>query len=116
VSVTRVVDPQDAPGAALTPGTRAVGVFVRLVNNGPATYDSSATGDVELVASEPVTPLYAPAGTCRTATVDFEMRIVPGEVRTGCVAFSVPSAARLVAVRFSPHGAATRRLVWWIPR
>ncbi len=41
VTVTEVIDPLRDSGTALAPGTRAVGVAVRILNDGPGDYDSS---------------------------------------------------------------------------
>ena len=45
VTVVRVINPLRDSGAALLSGSGAVGVILRIVNHGPAIYDSSATGD-----------------------------------------------------------------------
>ncbi len=113
VTITRLIDPLRGSGAALLSGTRAVGVLVRIANNGPAIYDSSATGDFSVVSSTGVvTPVFVPNGICQTPLRDFDNYIVGGDVRTGCVAFAVGSHARIVAVRFSPHAGAAGRLTW----
>jgi hypothetical protein len=114
VDVTRVIDPLPAgSGASLLPGTRAVGVLVQIKNQGPGIYDSSATGDVSVIPSAgPTTPVFASHGICQTPLRDFDNYIVPGEERDGCVAFSIQSSAKLLAVRFSPHGAAAGRATW----
>jgi hypothetical protein len=113
VTVLRVIDPLPSSGAALPPGTRAVGVVVRVVNNGSGIYDSSATGDVSILPSPgPATPAFASRGICQTPLRDFDNYITPGEVRHGCVTFAVPSRATVLAVRFSPHGQAAGRVSW----
>ncbi len=113
VSVLRVIDPLRDSGAALLPGSRAVGVMLRIVNRGTGIYDSSATGDVSITASSgPTTPVFAQRGVCQTPLRDFDNYISPGETRLGCVAFSLPADARLLAVHFSPHAKATGRVSW----
>ena len=113
VTVSRVVDPLPSSGAALPPGTRAVGVIVRVVNAGSGIYDSSATGDVSVLSSSgPATPVFASRGICQTPLRDFDNYITPGEVRHGCVAFALASGATVRAVRFSPHGQAAGRVSW----
>jgi hypothetical protein len=113
VTVTRVIDPLTGSGVALQPGTQAVGVLVRIKNRGPGIYDSSATGDVSIVpTSGNGTPVFAAHGACQTPLRDFDNYITAGEVRHGCVAFSIPAAAKPVAVRFSPHGHAAGRATW----
>lgn len=113
VKVLRVIDPLPGSGASLLPGSRAVGVMIRIVNRGPGIYDSSATGDVSIVASSGTsTPVFAPSGVCQTPLRDFDNYISPGETRMGCVVFSLASSARLEAVRFSPHAKAAGRVSW----
>lgn len=83
---------------------RAVGVKVKILNHGPDTYDSSATGDVSLVLSSgAAVPTFAPSGTCQTPLRDFDNNIGPGDSTDGCVTFSAPSGAKVLEVRFAPH-------------
>jgi hypothetical protein len=113
VTLRQVIDPLRGSGAKLQPGTRAVGVIVQIRSSGPAIYDSSATGDVSLVASAgPVTPVLATRGVCRTPLNDFDRYITGGEDRVGCVVFAVSDAATLDAVRFLPHAQLRGRLIW----
>lgn len=104
-------------GARLLPGTRAVGVQLQIANQSGATYDSTSSGDVSLVLSHGMsTPLDVRRGVCETPLVDFESMIVSGDVRSGCVAFSVPHAARVVGVRFSPFSRPRGALSWRVPQ
>jgi hypothetical protein len=113
VTVTRLIDPLSRSGAALQPGTRAVGVLVQIVNQGPGIYDSSATGDVSVAPSSgTATPVFAARGICQTPLRDFDNYITPGESRHGCVAFAVGGDAKVLAVRFSPHGQPPGRAAW----
>lgn len=115
VTVTKVIDPLTDSGAALLPGTRAVGVKLNILNHGPDTYDSSATGDVSLVLSSGTAlPTFAPSGACQTPLRDFDNEISPGETRDGCVVFSAPTSASVLEVRFAPHAdkAAAARYSW----
>jgi len=113
VTIIALIDPLKGSGAALLPGTRAVGLQVRIANAGPEIYDSSATGDFSVVASSGgVVPVFAPHGICETPLEDFDRYMLPGQVRSGCVAFSVPDGGRVMAVRFSPHAQAVGRLTW----
>jgi hypothetical protein len=117
VTVSRVINPLAGSGAALAPRTRAVGVVVRIQNHGPGVYDSSATGDVSVVpASGSAMPVFARRGVCQTPLRDFDNYITAGEVRHGCVPFSVEAGAKLLAVRFSPHGHAAGRATWAVGR
>jgi len=100
-------------GSPPLPGTRQVGVELRIANQHGATYDSTASGDVSLVLSAGrAEPLDVRRGPCQTPLVDFESIVSAGSVRTGCVAFSVPRRARVLGVRFSPHSRARGRLAW----
>jgi hypothetical protein len=113
VTVREVIDPLRGSGAKLPGGDRAVGVIVQIRSRGPRVYDSSATGDIALVASSgPVTPVLATRGICRTQRNDFDRYITAGEDRVGCVVFAVADGATLDAVRFSPHARRQGSLSW----
>jgi hypothetical protein len=101
------------PGTALLPGTRAVGVQVTIDNHGPDTYDSTASGDWSVVVSHGQSaPLDVRSGPCETQLQDFESAIYTGAVREGCVGFSVPKDARVIAARFSPDSRPPGTLTW----
>lgn len=113
VTLRRVIDPLGGSGAELPARTRAVGVVVQIRSTGPRLYDSSATGDITLVASNgAVTPVDATRGPCRTPRDDFDRYITAGEDRIGCVVFAVADGATLDAVRFSPHAQRHGGLSW----
>jgi hypothetical protein len=113
VTVTSLTDPLEDSHASLVPGTRAVGVIAEVVNDGPGGYDSSSTGDFSVLPSSgAATPLFAPAGACQTRLRDWDNEIGPGQTRSGCVVFAVPSDARILAVRFSPHASPVGRATW----
>jgi hypothetical protein len=105
-----------APGDAATlPGTRGVAVAVRIADEAGATYDSTASGDFSVIVSRGQTaPLDIRAGACETQLVDFESHLYSGDVRTGCVGFSVPRHARVLGVRFSPHARPPHSVTWRI--
>jgi hypothetical protein len=108
-----LINPLAGSGAALQAGTRAVGVFVWILNHGPGVYDSSATGDVSVVPTAGrAMPVFARRGVCQTPLRDFDNYITAGEVRHGCIAFSIEAGARVAAVHFSPHGEAAGRATW----
>ena len=52
------------------------------------------------------------SGVCETQLVDFESAIYGGDVRPGCVAFSLPAHAKIAAVVFSPHSNAAKAVRW----
>jgi hypothetical protein len=115
VTVTQVIDPLPYHGADVVPGTRPVGVEVRIADVGGTTYDSTASGDwsLELAhTAEDATPLSVNAGVCETQLVDFESAIYSGDVRPGCVAFSLPTHARIAAIVFAPHANAAQAVRW----
>jgi hypothetical protein len=113
VTINRLIDPLRDSGASLLPHTHAVGVLVRIRNDGPAVYDSSATGDFSVEPSTgSAAPVFAPSGRCQTQLRDFDNYITAGEVRDGCLAFSVTNGARITAVRFSPHAHVAGRVTW----
>lgn len=107
-----MLDPLTGSGAALLPGTRAVGVLVT-IRAVSGTYDSTASGDWSVLSTRGMAaPLFVKQGECQTPLVDFESEIGAGEERSGCVGFSVPARARIVAVRFSPHSRAPGTVTW----
>jgi hypothetical protein len=115
VTVTKVIDPLPYHGANLVPGTRPAGVEVRIAVVAGATYDSTASGDWSLQlapASADATPLSVNSGVCETQLVDFESAIYGGDVRPGCVAFSLPAHAKITAVVFAPHSNAAKAVRW----
>ena len=116
VTVTRVLALAHTGTAAL-PGTRQVAVELRIANQSGATYDSTASGDVSVVPSAgQAEPLDVRTGPCTTQLVDFESHVYSGSVRDGCVAFSLPRHARVLAVRFSPQSRARGTLTWRVRR
>jgi hypothetical protein len=115
VTVTKLIDPLPYHGDNVVPGTRPVGVEVRIAVVGGATYDSTASGDWSLELAHTgadATPLSVNAGVCETQLVDFESAIYSGDVRPGCVAFSLPTHARIAAIVFSPHANAAQAVRW----
>ena len=112
VTVTRVLSLTHTHSPALG-GTRQVGVSLRIANQAGETYDSTSSGDVSVVLSAgQAEPLFVRAGPCATPLVDFESMIESGDVRSGCVAFSVPRRSRILGVRFSPHARTAGTLSW----
>jgi hypothetical protein len=49
---------------------------------------------------------------CETPLVDFESAVYGGDVRPGCVAFSLPAHAKIAAVVFAPHSNAAKAVRW----
>lgn len=114
VTIRSVIDPLRDAGAHLVPGMKPVGVLVAVQNVGPGGYDSSATGDFSLdSAAGQASPLFISKGVCQTPLQDFMNAIGAGELRTGCVAFSVPSGQKPTTVGFAPDGGSGgRRRLW----
>jgi hypothetical protein len=112
VTILHVLTLTDTGSPAL-PGTRQVGVELRIANQAGTSYDSTASGDFSLVlATGEAEPLDIRRGVCETPLQDFESIVSAGSVRTGCVAFSVPKGARVIGVRFSPHSRPPGTLTW----
>ena len=115
VTVTKVIDPLPYHGSSVVPGTRPVGVEVRIADVAGATYDSTASGDWSLQlkpAGADATPLSVTSGVCETPLVDFESAVYGGDVRPGCVAFSLPAHAKIAAVVFSAHSNPAKSVRW----
>ena len=113
VTVSKLLDPLTGTRSALLPGHRAASVQVSIRGVAGATYDSTASGDWSMLTTAGLaSPLFVRQGVCETPLVDFESLIGVGESRAGCVAFSVPRRARILAVRFSPHSRARGSVAW----
>jgi hypothetical protein len=113
VTVTKVYGSLTGTGVSLLPGTHAAGVQLTIHDDGGATYDSTASGDVSVITSSgTAAPLFVKQGVCQTQLTDFESLIGVGETHAGCVAFAIPARARVVAVRFSPHSRAPGSVTW----
>ncbi len=113
MTIQKVINPLRGSGALLTHGAHAVGVMAEIVDDGPGDYNSSSTGDFSIVSSSGATmPVFAPSGQCQTPLRDWDNEMGPGEARSGCVAFSIPDSAHLVAVRFSPNAQPHGRVSW----
>lgn len=114
VTVTSVIDPLRGSGASIPQGTKPVGVTVKVRNAGPGSYDSSGTGDFSLLSgSGQASPVYVPSGQCQTPLQDFMNELSAGVVRTGCVAFAVPTGQAPTTVRFAPNGGANGHSRSW---
>jgi hypothetical protein len=114
VTIRSLIDPLRGSGAQVVPGTKPVAIQVAVRNTGPGGYDSSTTGDFSLNSSGgQASPLFVPRGPCQTPLQDFMNAIGAGEVRTGCVAFSVPNGQQPTTVGFAPDGGSSgRRRLW----
>ncbi|HTX06984.1 MAG TPA: hypothetical protein VME22_00150 [Solirubrobacteraceae bacterium] len=114
VTIRSLIDPLRDSGAHLIPGMKPVAILVAVRNAGPGGYDSSSTGDFSLdSAAGQANPVFVPRGVCQTPLQDFMNAIGPGEVRTGCVAFSIPNDQRPTTVGFAPDGGSGgRRRLW----
>jgi hypothetical protein len=115
VTVTKVIDPLPYHASNVLAGTRPVGVEVRIAVISGATYDSTASGDWSLEVAPRgagAAPLSVNSGVCETPLQDFESAIYGGDVRPGCVAFSVPKHAKITAVVFAPHSNESKAVRW----
>jgi hypothetical protein len=115
VTVSTVIDPLRGSGATVPPRMKPVGVVVSVRNAGPGGYNSSDTAAISLgSAAGPASPVFVPAGPCQTPLQDFLNEISAGELRTGCVAFAIPSGQAPTTVRFSAAGHATGHSRSWV--
>jgi hypothetical protein len=117
VTIKRVIDPLPDSGASLVPGTRVIGVQAVIADDGPGGYDSSSTGDFSVVPSTGAArPVFASRGVCQTPLRDWDNEISDGESRSGCIAYALPTHARVAAVRFAPHAQARGQATWAVAR
>jgi hypothetical protein len=114
VTIRSLIDPLRDSGAQVVPGTKPIAVLVAVQNAGPGGYDSSTTGDFSLnTAAGKAPPLFVPHGVCQTPLRDFMNAIPAGQLRTGCVAFSIPNDQRPTTVGFAADGGSSgRRRLW----
>jgi hypothetical protein len=114
VTIRSLIDPLRDSGAQLPAGMKPVAILVTARNAGPGGYDSSSTGDFSLDSpAGQASPLFVPKGVCQTPLQDFMNAIGPGEVRTGCVAFSIPNGLHPTTVGFAPDGGSGGRRRFW---
>jgi hypothetical protein len=114
VRITSVVDPLRGSRAAVPPGMTAVGVLASVKDSGPAGYDGSDTSNFSLRSeSGTASPVFVPSGICETDVQDFMNEIGPGETRSGCIAFAVPSGQRPLSVGFTPNQANSHMSRTW---
>jgi hypothetical protein len=114
VTIRSLIDPLRDSGAQIPSGTKPVAIEVSVLNAGPGGYDSSATGDFSLdSAAGQAAPLYVPHGVCQTPLQDFMNAIGPGELRTGCVAFTIPNRQQPTTVGFAPDGGSSGPRRFW---
>ena len=116
ITVRRVIFPLRNSGAELTPGDQAAGVEVAVRNAGKRVYDSSSESDVALSASGggAAEPAFASRGPCKTSEIDFLKLVGPGESRSGCVTFDVPSGSKPSEVRFTPEQRQALARTWLV--
>lgn len=114
VTVRSLIDPLRNSGAQVLAGMKPVAILVAVKNAGPGGYDSSSTGDFSLnTAAGKAPPLFVPSGVCQTPLRDFMNAIAAGQLRTGCIAFSIPSDRRPTTVGFAPDGGSSGRGRLW---
>ncbi len=114
VTIRSLIDPLRDSGAQVVPGTKPVALLVAVQNAGPGGYDSSSTGDFSLnTAAGKAPPLFVPRGVCQTPLRDFMNAIAAGQLRIGCIAFSIPSDQRPTTVGFAADGGSSGRRRFW---
>jgi hypothetical protein len=102
VSVAGVIDPV-ARGSYYRgprPGTRWVGVRLRIVNVGSTNYDDDPANDTRLIAGGHL--LQADSALLQTCDVfPVSVSLAPGETTEGCVIFEVPAGDSPRQLRFA---------------
>ena len=102
VEVVDVVDPVERGGyyRGPRPGTRWVGVRLRIANLGSADYQDDPANDTRLVAGDHT--LQADSALLHTCDVfPVQVSIAPGDAREGCVIFEVPTGTSPRQLRFA---------------
>jgi Domain of unknown function (DUF4352) len=103
VTVQRVADPvQGGPLDQPDPGTRFVGVFIRLANVGQVAYaDSPGNGATLLsAAGQQSNDTFLSGGACASG-FDDNARIASGESETGCIPFEMPTSQQPAEFQFT---------------
>jgi hypothetical protein len=102
VTVLGIVDPVDRGGyyRGPRPGTRWVGVRMRIANVGGTTYTDDPANDTRLIAGERT--LEADSALLNTCDVfPVTLNLAPGKARSGCVIFEVPTGSHPRQLRFA---------------
>ncbi len=104
VRVTDILDPLPVPAAdvPLGKGARFVGVAVEITNVGKTVYDESPLGGSALLTRDgrETQPVGVLGGPCARGFAS-NVRVEPGQTRSGCVAFEVPRGGRLGSFRYA---------------
>jgi hypothetical protein len=102
VAVLGVVDPVERGGyyRGPRPGTRWVGVRLRIANVGGTTYNDDPANDTRLIAGQRT--LQADSALLTTCDVfPVQVTLAPGAAREGCVIFEVPTGDSPRQLRFA---------------
>ncbi|WP_409179452.1 AsnC family protein [Amycolatopsis sp. VS8301801F10] len=115
VQLLEVQDPADflfgAAGYRLEDGERAVVVHTEITNRGPIPFASLPDNYLELVADSGETIAKAPVSL--TSRPPHKIGVQPGETLGGHTVYVLPTATRVVAVRWSPRPEPDERTLTW---
>ncbi|WP_063631964.1 hypothetical protein [Streptomyces sp. AA4] len=115
VQLLEVQDPADflfgAAGYRLEDGERAVVVHTEITNRGPIPFASLPDNYLELVTDSGETIAKAPVSL--TSRPPHKIGVQPGETLGGHTVYVLPTATRVVAVRWSPRPEPDERTLTW---
>ncbi|MBB2504668.1 AsnC family protein [Amycolatopsis echigonensis] len=115
VQLLEVQDPADflfgAAGYRLEEGERAVVVHTEITNRGPIPFASLPDNYLELVTDSGETIAKAPVSL--TSRPPHKIGVQPGETLGGHTVYVLPTATRVVAVRWSPRPEPDERTLTW---
>ncbi|MBB1156397.1 MULTISPECIES: AsnC family protein [Amycolatopsis] len=115
VQLLEVQDPADflfgAAGYRLEDGERAVVVHTEITNRGPIPFASLPDNYLELVTDSGETIAKAPVSL--TSRPPHKIGVQPGETLGGHTVYVLPTATRVVSVRWSPRPEPDERTLTW---
>ncbi|MFD2465810.1 AsnC family transcriptional regulator [Amycolatopsis silviterrae] len=115
VQLLEVQDPADflfgAAGYRLEDGERAVVVHTEITNRGPIPFASLPDNYLELVTDSGETVAKAPVSL--TSRPPHKIGVQPGETLGGHTVYVLPTATRVVSVRWSPRPEPDERTLTW---
>ncbi|MGW4400308.1 AsnC family protein [Amycolatopsis nivea] len=115
VQLLEVQDPADflfgAAGYRLEDGERAVVVHTEITNRGPIPFASLPDNHLELVTDSGETVAKAPVSL--TSRPPHKIGVQPGETLGGHTVYVLPTATRVVSVRWSPRPEPDERTLTW---
>src|SRR5262249_47592387 len=118
ITLVKVVDPAQGADEFTTPdsGKRFVGVQLRIVLGGTSSTQSVPSNNTTVFDAQGQS--YSSTIASLVGCQEFAPNLVisPGEAVLGCVAFQVPTAAKVAKVKFTPaSGFASVTAEWKVP-